>query len=124
MSRSLEIPSVVGINDITDRVNHVDSLIIDGLSCDVIINSTDDDVQAYEKKQKNFLAEKEELAKLVNDESVSKEGVHVELAANIGTPNDLEGVKNNGAEGFGLYRTEFLYMGRDNMPSEEEQFEA
>ncbi|RIN87638.1 phosphoenolpyruvate--protein phosphotransferase [Mammaliicoccus sciuri] len=124
MSRSLEIPAVVGTKDITDRVNHGDSLIIDGLSGDVIINPTDDEVQAYEQKQKNFLAEKEELAKLVNDESVSKDGVHVELAANIGTPNDLEGVKNNGAEGIGLYRTEFLYMGRDNMPSEEEQFEA
>lgn len=124
MSRSLEIPAVVGTKDITDRVNHGDSLIIDGLSGDVIINPTDDEVQAYEQKQKNFFAEKEELAKLVNDESVSKDGVHVELAANIGTPNDLEGVKNNGAEGIGLYRTEFLYMGRDNMPSEEEQFEA
>lgn len=124
MSRSLEIPAVVGTKDITDRVNHGDSLIIDGLSGDVIINPTDDEVQAYEQKQKNFLVEKEELAKLVNDESVSKDGVHVELAANIGTPNDLEGVKNNGAEGIGLYRTEFLYMGRDNMPSEEEQFEA
>ncbi|MCD8882569.1 phosphoenolpyruvate--protein phosphotransferase [Mammaliicoccus sciuri] len=124
MSRSLEIPAVVGTKDITDRINHGDSLIIDGLSGDVIINPTDDEVQAYEQKQKNFLAEKEELAKLVNDESVSKDGVHVELAANIGTPNDLEGVKNNGAEGIGLYRTEFLYMGRDNMPSEEEQFEA
>ncbi|WP_436891431.1 phosphoenolpyruvate--protein phosphotransferase [Mammaliicoccus sciuri] len=124
MSRSLEIPAIVGTKDITDRVNHGDSLIIDGLSGDVIINPTDDEVQAYEQKQKNFLAEKEELAKLVNDESVSKDGVHVELAANIGTPNDLEGVKNNGAEGVGLYRTEFLYMGRDNMPSEEEQFEA
>lgn len=124
MSRSLEIPAVVGTKDITDRVNHGDSLIIDGLSGDVIINPTDDEVQAYEQKQKNFLAEKEELAKLVNDESVSKDGVHVELAANIGTPNDLEGVKNNGAEGIDLYRTEFLYMGRDNMPSEEEQFEA
>lgn len=124
MSRSLEIPAVVGTKDITDRVNHGDSLIIDGLSGDVIISPTDDEVQAYEQKQKNFLAEKEELAKLVNDESVSKDGVHVELAANIGTPNDLEGVKNNGAEGIGLYRTEFLYMGRDNMPSEEEQFEA
>lgn len=124
MSRSLEIPAVVGTKNITDRVNHGDSLIIDGLSGDVIINPTDDEVQAYEQKQKNFLAEKEELAKLVNDESVSKDGVHVELAANIGTPNDLEGVKNNGAEGIGLYRTEFLYMGRDNMPSEEEQFEA
>ncbi|GGI41423.1 phosphoenolpyruvate--protein phosphotransferase [Mammaliicoccus stepanovicii] len=124
MSRSLEIPAVVGTKDVTVRVKHGDSIIIDGLTGDVIINPTDDEVLAYEQKQKDFLAEREELAKLVNDESVSKDGVHIELAANIGTPNDLEGVKNNGAEGIGLYRTEFLYMGRDNMPSEEEQFEA
>lgn len=124
MSRSLEIPAVVGTKDITDRVKHGDSLIIDGLTGDVIIDPSEDEVLAYEQKQKDFFAEKQELAKLVNDESVSKDGVHVELAANIGTPNDLEGVKNNGAQGIGLYRTEFLYMGRDNMPSEDEQFEA
>lgn len=124
MSRSLEIPAVVGTKDITDRVKHGDSLIIDGLTGDVIIDPSEDEVLAYEQKQKDFFAEKEELAKLVNDDSVSKDGVHVELAANIGTPNDLEGVKNNGAQGIGLYRTEFLYMGRDNMPSEDEQFEA
>ncbi|MEY8598369.1 phosphoenolpyruvate--protein phosphotransferase [Mammaliicoccus lentus] len=124
MSRSLEIPAVVGTKDITDRVKHGDSLIIDGLTGDVIIDPSEDEVLAYEQKQKDFFAEKQELAKLVNDASVSKDGVHVELAANIGTPNDLEGVKNNGAQGIGLYRTEFLYMGRDNMPSEDEQFEA
>lgn len=124
MSRSLEIPAVVGTKDITDRVKHGDSLIIDGLTGDVIIDPSEDEVLAYEQKQKDFFAEKQELAKLVNDDSVSKDGVHVELAANIGTPNDLEGVKNNGAQGIGLYRTEFLYMGRDNMPSEDEQFEA
>lgn len=123
MSRSLEIPAVVGTKDITDRVKHGDSLIIDGLTGDVIIDPSEDEVLAYEQKQKDFFAEKQELAKLVNDDSVSKDGVHVELAANIGTPNDLEGVKNNGAQGIGLYRTEFLYMGRDNMPSEDEQFE-
>ena len=124
LERSLEIPAVVGTKDITDRVKHGDSLIIDGLTGDVIIDPSEDEVLAYEQKQKDFFAEKQELAKLVNDDSVSKDGVHVELAANIGTPNDLEGVKNNGAQGIGLYRTEFLYMGRDNMPSEDEQFEA
>ena len=124
MSRSLEIPAVVGTKDITDRVKHGDSLIIDGLTGDVIIDPSEDEVLAYEQKQKDFFAEKQELAKLVNDDSVSKDGVHVELAANIGTPNDLEGVKNNGAQGIGLYRTEFLYMGRDEMPTEDEQFEA
>src|SRR5699024_1281479 len=124
MSRSLEIPAVVGTKDITDRVKHGDSLIIDGLTGDVIIDPSEDEVLAYEQKQKDFFAEKQELAKLVNDDSVSKDGVYVELAAKFGTPNDLEGVKNNGAQGIGLYRTEFLYMGRDNMPSEDEQFEA
>ncbi|PPK06971.1 phosphoenolpyruvate--protein phosphotransferase, partial [Staphylococcus aureus] len=81
-------------------------------------------ITGYKARQAAFLQEKEELKQLVNDKTVTKEGKHVELAANIGTPNDLEGVKNNGAEGIGLYRTEFLYMGRDAMPSEDEQFEA
>ena len=65
-----------------------------------------------------------ELQKLRDAETVTIDGEHAELAANIGTPDDLYGVMENGAEGIGLYRTEFLYMGRDQMPTEDEQFEA
>ncbi len=124
MSRSLEIPAVVGTKNITDAVQQGDFVIVDGIAGEVIINPDEQTVAGYKARQAAFLQEKEELKQLVNDKTVTKEGKHVELAANIGTPNDLEGVKNNGAEGIGLYRTEFLYMGRDAMPSEDEQFEA
>ncbi|WP_414739003.1 phosphoenolpyruvate--protein phosphotransferase [Macrococcoides caseolyticum] len=124
MSRSLEIPAVVGTKNITDAVQQGDFVIVDGIAGEVIINPDEQTITGYKARQAAFLQEKEELKQLVNDKTVTKEGKHVELAANIGTPNDLEGVKNNGAEGIGLYRTEFLYMGRDAMPSEDEQFEA
>ncbi|MDJ1110893.1 phosphoenolpyruvate--protein phosphotransferase [Macrococcus sp. S115] len=124
MSRSLEIPAVVGTKNITGAVQQGDFVIVDGISGEVIINPDEQTITGYKARQSAFLQEKEELKQLVNDKTVTKEGKHVELAANIGTPNDLEGVKNNGAEGIGLYRTEFLYMGRDTMPSEDEQFEA
>lgn len=124
MSRSLEIPAVVGTKNVTESVQQGDFVIVDGLSGEVIVNPDELTITGYKARQAEFLQEKEELKQLVSDKTVTKEGVHVELAANIGTPNDLEGVKNNGAEGIGLYRTEFLYMGRDAMPTEDEQFEA
>ena len=124
MSRSLEIPAVVGTKNVTESVQQGDFVIVDGLSGEVIVNPDEQTITGYKARQAEFLQEKEELKQLVSDKTVTKEGVHVELAANIGTPNDLEGVKNNGAEGIGLYRTEFLYMGRDAMPTEDEQFEA
>lgn len=124
MSRSLEIPAVVGTKAITSQVKQGDMIIVDGLTGDVIINPSEDEVKAYQHKRQSFFADREELKKLRDEPSKTADGQHVELAANIGTPNDLEGVKDNGAEGIGLYRTEFLYMGRDTMPSEEEQFEA
>ncbi|PTF79671.1 phosphoenolpyruvate--protein phosphotransferase [Staphylococcus chromogenes] len=124
MSRSLEIPAVVGTKAITSQVKQGDMIIVDGLTGDVIINPSEDEVKAYQHKRQSFFADREELKKLRDEPSKTADGQHVELAANIGTPNDLEGVKDNDAEGIGLYRTEFLYMGRDTMPSEEEQFEA
>lgn len=124
MSRSLEIPAVVGTKAITSQVKQGDIIIVDGLTGDVIIDPSEDEVKAYQHKRQSFFADREELKKLRDEPSKTADGQHVELAANIGTPNDLEGVKDNGAEGIGLYRTEFLYMGRDTMPSEEEQFEA
>ena len=124
MSRSLEIPAVVGTKTITSNVKQGDMMIVDGLTGDVIVNPTDDELKAYQHKRQSFFADREELKKLRDEASKTLDGQHVELAANIGTPNDLEGVKDNGAEGIGLYRTEFLYMGRDNMPTEDEQFEA
>ncbi|WP_077446733.1 phosphoenolpyruvate--protein phosphotransferase [Listeria monocytogenes] len=124
MARSLEIPAVVGTKEVTASVAKNDIVIIDGLEGNVIIHPTEEQIAHYEKIKSDFALQQAEWDKLKNEKTVSKDGVHVELAANIGTPNDLEGVISNGGGAVGLYRTEFLYMGRDNFPTEEEQFEA
>ncbi|ECC1993888.1 phosphoenolpyruvate--protein phosphotransferase [Listeria monocytogenes] len=124
MARSLEIPAVVGTKEVTASVAKNDIVIFDGLEGNVIIHPTEEQIAHYEKIKSDFALQQAEWDKLKNEKTVSKDGVHVELAANIGTPNDLEGVISNGGEAVGLYRTEFLYMGRDNFPTEEEQFEA
>lgn len=124
MSRSLEIPAIDGTKSITQEVKQGDMIIVDGLNGDVIVNPTEDELIAYQDKRERYFADKKELQKLRDADTVTVDGVHAELAANIGTPNDLPGVIENGAQGIGLYRTEFLYMGRDQMPTEEEQFEA
>ncbi|MEW7630932.1 phosphoenolpyruvate--protein phosphotransferase [Staphylococcus aureus] len=124
MSRSLEIPAIVGTKSITQEVKQGDMIIVDGLNGDVIVNPTEDELIAYQDKRECYFADKKELQKLRDADTVTVDGVRAELAANIGTPNDLPGVIENGAQGIGLYRTEFLYMGRDQMPTEEEQFEA
>ncbi|HAR5518496.1 TPA: phosphoenolpyruvate--protein phosphotransferase [Staphylococcus aureus] len=124
MSRSLEIPAIVGTKSITQEVKQGDMIIVDGLNGDVIVNPTEDELIAYQDKRECYFADKKKLQKLRDADTVTVDGVHAELAANIGTPNDLPGVIENGAQGIGLYRTEFLYMGRDQMPTEEEQFEA
>lgn len=124
MARSLEIPAVVGTSSITEDVKNGDILILDGLDGVVLVNPDEATTAEYKVKHAKFEAQKAEWAKLVTEKSVTKDGHEVILAANIGTPADLEGVKNNGGEAVGLYRTEFLYMGRDQLPTEDEQFEA
>jgi phosphoenolpyruvate-protein phosphotransferase (PTS system enzyme I) len=124
MARSMEIPAVVGTKTATEEINNGDLVIVDGLKGEVHINPTPELVEEYRNIHQQFEAQKAEWAKLVNEKTVSADDHHVELAANIGTPNDLKGVIENGGEGVGLYRTEFLYMGRDQLPTEEEQFEA
>ena len=124
MARSLEIPAVVGTSSITEDVKNGDILILDGLDGVVLVNPDEATTAEYKEKHAKFEAQKAEWAKLVTEKSVTKDGYEVILAANIGTPADLEGVKNNGGEAVGLYRTEFLYMGRDQLPTEDEQFEA
>ena len=124
MARSLEIPAVVGTSSITEDVKNGDILILDGLDGVVLVNPDEATTAEYKEKHAKFEAQKAEWAKLVTEKSVTKDGHEVILAANIGTPADLEGVKNNGGEAVGLYRTEFLYMGRDQLPTEDEQFEA
>lgn len=124
MARSLEIPAVVGTKSVTADTKQHATVIIDGISGTVIIDPSPEELKEYEEKYQQYEEQKKEWAKLKNEPSVSKDGTHVELVANIGTPEDLVGVHENGAEGVGLYRTEFLYMGREDFPTEEEQYEA
>lgn len=124
MARSMEIPAVVGTKTVTHDIQNGDIVIVDGLKGEVHINPSSEVIANYEKVQAQYEEQKAEWAKLVNEKTKTADGEHVELAANIGTPKDLVGVKNNGGEAVGLYRTEFLYMGRDQLPTEDEQFDA
>ena len=124
MARSLEIPAVVGTKTVTSTIENGMKVIIDGLDGKVIVNPNEDEVKLYQKKKVAYEAQKVEWAKLVHEKTVTSDDYEVELVANIGTPQDVQGVLDNGGEGVGLYRTEFLYMGRDTFPTEEEQFEA
>ncbi|UFT98459.1 phosphoenolpyruvate--protein phosphotransferase [Radiobacillus kanasensis] len=124
MARSLEIPAVVGTKSITSEAHENDIVIVDGIDGEVILNPSDEEIAKYEKKQADFEEQKKEWAKLKNEPTKSADGELVELVANIGTPEDVKGVIDNGGEGVGLYRTEFLYMGKSELPTEEEQFEA
>ncbi|MGQ3381023.1 phosphoenolpyruvate--protein phosphotransferase [Priestia endophytica] len=124
MARSMEIPAVVGAKTVLSDIESGTLVIVDGLDGQVIVDPTEDVIKTYEEKKKTYDAQKAEWAKLVNEKTVSADDYHVELAANIGTPEDVKSVLKNGSEGVGLYRTEFLYMGRNTLPTEEEQFEA
>lgn len=124
MARSLELPAVVGTGSIcTDCKGHT-PIIVDGLQGTVIINPTEKEIEKYSKKQKEFLKEKEILKKLKDKDAISKDGIKVGAWANIGSPKDVAGLLKNGAQGIGLYRTEFLFMNNDSFPTEEEQFQA
>ena len=124
MARTLEIPAVLGLGDITDCVKNGDTVIVDGLTGDVIINPSDDVLAEYEAKKEKFRQEQEELKKLIDVKTTTKSGRRIEVCGNIGKPEDVLGVIANGGDGVGLFRTEFLYMDRDNAPTEEEQFES
>lgn len=124
MARSLEIPAIVGTKEITAKAKEGDILAVNGIEGDVIINPTEDQKAEFLKAGQAYADQKAEWEKLKNAETVTADGKHFELAANIGTPKDLEGVHNNGAEAIGLYRTEFLYMDAPDFPTEEDQFEA
>ncbi|HGF7586147.1 MULTISPECIES: phosphoenolpyruvate--protein phosphotransferase [Enterococcus] len=124
MARSLEIPAVVGTKEITAKVKEGDMLAVNGIEGDVIIDPTEEQKAEFEKAGADYAAQKAEWEKLKNAETVTADGKHFELAANIGTPKDLVGVHNNGGEAVGLYRTEFLYMDSPDFPTEDDQYEA
>ncbi|MDM7647137.1 phosphoenolpyruvate--protein phosphotransferase [Leuconostoc falkenbergense] len=124
MARTLEIPAVVGSDVATKEISAGDLVIVDGLTGDVIANPDDDTLATYQKKADDYLAQRAEWAKLKDEQSVSADGKEFVVGANIGSPKDMAAVLDNGSEGIGLYRTEFLYMESDHLPTEDEQFEA
>ena len=124
MARTLEIPAIVGLKDITTSVKNGDTVIVDGIEGICIINPEQSVIDEYTAKREKFLAEQEELKKLITVKTVTKSGRRVEVCGNIGSPADAEAVVANGGDGVGLFRTEFLYMDRDSAPTEEEQFES
>ncbi|GAA0091510.1 phosphoenolpyruvate--protein phosphotransferase [Paraclostridium bifermentans] len=125
MARTLEIAAVVGLSDVTENVKDGDFIVFNGETGQVIVNPDEKVINEYRDLKAKFDEEKEALKQLIGKTSITLDGRHVELAGNIGSPNDLEGLIKNDAEGVGLYRTEFLYMDKeDDFPSEEEQYEA
>ncbi|GAQ25796.1 phosphoenolpyruvate--protein phosphotransferase [Tepidanaerobacter syntrophicus] len=125
MARSLEIPAVVGLKDATQKIKTGDTVIIDGNEGAVYVNPDEETAKRYEKLKQDYLNKVKELKQLKDlPAETSDNAKRVEISANIGTPKDVKGALENGAEGVGLYRTEFLYMDRQSLPTEEEQFDA
>ncbi len=122
MARSMDIPAVVGLIDATQKIDHGAIVIIDGDAGKVLWNPSEAQLSAYKEKQEAFANKQALYRRLVDQATVTIDGHRVELAANIGGSEDIAGVLHNGAEGIGLFRSEFLYMNRDNLPSEEAQF--
>lgn len=124
MARSLELPAIVGTSDVTQKVQNGDYLILDAVNNKIYLNPTAETIDQLKAVQAQYINEKNELAKLKDLPAITLDGHQVEVCANIGTVRDVAGAERNGAEGVGLYRTEFLFMDRDALPTEEEQFQA
>lgn len=124
MARSLELPAIVGTNDVTSRINTGDYVVLDAINNAVYVNPTEEEISHLRALEQKYKEEKAELIKLKDLPAVTLDGRQVDVCANIGTIRDIDGAERNGAEGVGLYRTEFLFMDRDQLPSEEEQFQA
>ncbi|CAI0692238.1 Phosphoenolpyruvate-protein phosphotransferase [Serratia entomophila] len=124
MARSLELPAIVGTSDVTKQVKNDDYLILDAVNNKIYVNPTADVIDQLKAAQNQYITEKNDLAKLKDLPAITLDGHQVEVCANIGTVRDVAGAERNGAEGVGLYRTEFLFMDRDSLPTEDEQFQA
>ncbi|MNM04948.1 Phosphoenolpyruvate-protein phosphotransferase [compost metagenome] len=124
MARSLELPAIVGTSDVTKQVKNDDYLILDAVNNKIYVNPTADVIDQLKAAQTQYVTEKNDLAKLKDLPAITLDGHQVEVCANIGTVRDVAGAERNGAEGVGLYRTEFLFMDRDSLPTEDEQFQA
>ncbi|ALX96160.1 MULTISPECIES: phosphoenolpyruvate-protein phosphotransferase PtsI [Serratia] len=124
MARSLELPAIVGTSDVTTQVKNGDYLILDAVNNKIYVNPTAEVIEQLKAVHTQYVTEKNDLAKLKDLPAITLDGHQVEVCANIGTVRDVAGAERNGAEGVGLYRTEFLFMDRDSLPTEDEQFSA
>lgn len=124
IARTVEVPAVLGLGDITEKVQDGEIVILDGINGLVITQPNECQLDEYCKLAAKYNAARDELKKMATLPAVTPDGRHVEIAANIGVPGDVEAVLANGGDGVGLYRTEFLYMGQDQLPDEEKQFQA
>ena len=124
MARTLEIAAVLGTNNVTEVVKQGDVVAVNGITGQVIVNPSDEQVAEFKAAGEAYAKQKAEWALLKDAETVTADGKHFELAANIGTPKDVEGVNANGAEAVGLYRTEFPYMDSQVFPTEDAQYQA
>ncbi|MER2112324.1 MAG: phosphoenolpyruvate--protein phosphotransferase [Solibacillus isronensis] len=123
-ARSLQIPAIVGATGILSEVQSGDIAIINGETGEIFINPTTEQLENYEALRQEQLEKQLGLQAILHEKTVTKDGHHVELAANIGSLNDAQKALEHGAEGVGLFRTEFLYLERDTAPTEQEQFEV
>ncbi|MGL5614878.1 MAG: phosphoenolpyruvate--protein phosphotransferase [Sarcina sp.] len=124
MARTLEIPAIVGLGNITETVKDGDLVIVDGIEGIAIVNPSEEVINDFKAKKEKFAAEQEELKKLIDVKTTTKSGKRIEVCGNIGKPEDVDQVLENGGDGVGLFRTEFLYMDRESAPTEEEQYNA
>ncbi len=124
MARTLEIPAIVGTNDGFEQLEDGQLVMLNGATGEIVVSPTEDEIAEYKEKMAEIAEQKAIWAQYKEKKTVTKDGLHIDLAANIGSPEDVEGVLANGGEGIGLYRTEFLYMGKPDFPTEEEQLSA
>ena len=124
MARSLELPAVVGVKDALKEIADGSPIVMNGEIGEIILEPNAEILKDYTEKREAYLLEKEELKKLINEEAMTEDGHKVELWGNIGSPEDVDAVLESGATGVGLYRTEFLFMNSDHLPTEDEQYRA
>lgn len=124
LARAMEIPAVLSVPNVMETFENGQEIIVDGSHGEVIENPSDGEIAIYREKTIEYKKEKKELKKFIGKETVTADGVKVELCCNIGKPDDADAVLSKDGEGVGLFRTEFLYMDSSSIPTEEEQFEA
>lgn len=124
LARAMGIPAVLSVVDITEKITNGELIAVDGTKGKVIINPSDAEISDYNQKQQEYLAEKESLKTFFTKETITQNGIKKSVYGNIGKSEDVQNVIQNGGEGIGLFRTEFLFMDRTSEPTEEEQYEA